>query len=67
MQNIKRAENGGVGIAVDGFLQRAEIGQAIRAGNDRLALEDRIADLELVQSAPLLVKTRISSGLLMTT
>jgi hypothetical protein len=62
---------------VDGLLQCAEVRQPGRVGDDSLAVDDRILDLELprgstspayllVQSAPVLVKTRISSGLLMT-
>lgn len=47
MHDIEGAEDHGGGIAVDGLLQRVEIGQAGIIGDDRLALEDRVPDLEL--------------------
>lgn len=47
MQDIEGAEIHGIGIAVDGFLQRAEIRQPGLIGDDRFTVDDRVLDLEI--------------------
>jgi hypothetical protein len=47
VEDIESGEIHAIGIVVDGFLERAEIGQTGLVGNDSLAVDDRILDTEI--------------------